>query len=100
MQSFISAAVTAPGQAHSSLPTYTLSSLYIKLWRSPCQCGVHIGLYTLSSRWGLCMGCRIMKGVTERCIARLRLTLHTKIPRLSECIDHIKEAKSYFYCNM
>ena len=39
------------------------------------QCGVHIGLYTLSSRWRLCVGCCIAKGVSERCIARLLLTL-------------------------
>ena len=46
-----------------------------KLRKSPHQCGVHIGLYTLSSRRGLHMGCRIMKGVSEQCIARLLLTL-------------------------
>ena len=37
--------------------------------------GVHIGLYTLSSRRGLHMGCCIMKGVSEQCIARLLLTV-------------------------
>ena len=52
-----------------------LSSLYSKLCKSPCQCGVYIGLYALSSRRGLCMGCCITKGVTERCIARLHLTI-------------------------
>ena len=52
-----------------------LGSLYGKLCKSPCQCGVHIGLYTLSSRQGLCMGCCITKGVTKQCIVRLRLTI-------------------------
>ena len=51
-----------------------LCSLYVKLCKSPCQCRVHIGLYTISSRWGLHRGCCIMKGVTEQCIARLCLT--------------------------
>ena len=36
---------------------------------------MRIGLYTLCSRWGLRMGYRIMKGVSEQCIARLCLTL-------------------------
>ena len=43
--------------------------------KTPHQCRVCIGLYTLSSRWGLHMGCHIMKGVSKRCIARLLLTL-------------------------
>ena len=43
-------------------------------WQSPHQCGVCIGLYTLSSRRGLCMGYCIVKGVSERCIVRLLLT--------------------------
>ena len=47
--------------------------------KTPHQCGVHIGLYTLSGRWGLHMGCCIMKGVSERCIARLLLTLQSRI---------------------
>ena len=34
-----------------------------------------MGLYTLSSRRDLCMGCRITKGVTEQCTVRLHLTL-------------------------
>ena len=54
----------------SLLTPYLLSSQ----WQSPHQCRVCIGLYTLSSRWGLCIGYRIMKGVSERCIARLLLT--------------------------
>ena len=37
--------------------------------------GVCIGLYTLSSRRGLSMGCRTMEGVSKQCMARLRLTL-------------------------
>ena len=55
----------------SLLTPYLLSSQ----WQSPHQCGVRIGLYTLSSRRGLCIGYRIMKGVSERCIARLLLTI-------------------------
>ena len=55
------------------LPTYTLS-LVLSV-ANVHQCGLHIGLYTLSSRCGLRMGCRIAKGVSERCIARLLLTL-------------------------
>ena len=56
--------VTARGQALSSLPTYTLSLMLsvIELCKTPHQCGVHIGLYTLSSRRGLHMGCCIVKG--------------------------------------
>ena len=49
-----------------------------RLHKSPHQCRVRIGLYTLSSRWGLCMGCHIMKGVSERCIVRLLLTIGEK----------------------
>ena len=45
------------------------------LWQSPHQCRVRIGLYTLSSRQGFCIGYRIAKGVSERCIARLLLTI-------------------------
>ena len=54
----------------SLLTPYLLSSQ----WQSLHQCRVHIGLYTLSSRWGLCIGYRIMKGVSKRCIAGLLLT--------------------------
>ena len=43
-------------------------------WQTPHQCGVCIGLYTLSSRRGLCMGYHIAKGVSKRCIVRLLLT--------------------------
>ena len=50
------------------------SVLYSKLRKSAHQCGVRIGLYTLSSRWGLHMGCHIMKGVSKQCITRLLLT--------------------------
>ena len=56
----------------SLLTPYLLSSQ----WQSPHQCAVRIGLYTLSSRWGLCIGYRIMKGVSKGCIARLLLTLN------------------------
>ena len=42
--------------------------------KTPHQCGVRIGLYTLSSRCGLHMGCHIAKGVSERCVSRLLLT--------------------------
>ena len=55
----------------SLLTPYLLSSQ----WQTSHQCGVHIGLYTLSSRRVLCIGYRIMKGISERCIARLLLTL-------------------------
>ena len=51
------------------------SSLYSKLCQSPHQCGVRIGLYTLSSRQGLHMGYCITKGVSKQCIARLCLTV-------------------------
>ena len=51
------------------------SVLNSKLRKSPHQCRVRIGLYTISSRRGLRMGYRITKGVSERCIARLLLTL-------------------------
>ena len=69
--------VTAHGQALSSLPTYTLSLMLsvIELCKTPHQCGVCIGLYTLSSRRGLRMGYRIAKGVSERCVSRLLLAL-------------------------
>ena len=40
---------------------------------------VRIGLYTLSSMWGFRIGCRIAKGVSERCIARLLLTQHLRL---------------------
>ena len=36
---------------------------------------MRIGLYTLSSRRGLRIGCRITKGVTKQCTARLHLTI-------------------------
>ena len=52
-----------------------LSSLYSKLCKSPCQCGLRIGLYTLSSRWGVRMGCLITKGVSKQCMARLHVTI-------------------------
>ena len=42
----------------------------------PHQCGVHIGLYTPSSRWGFRFGYRTVKGVSERCIVRLLLTVN------------------------
>ena len=61
------------------------SILYSKLCKSPYQCGVRIGLYTFSSRQGLCMGCHIMKGVSEQCIARLLLT----IQQIFVCIENI-----------
>ena len=69
--------VTACGQALSSLPTYTLSLILsvIELYKTQHQCGVCIGLYTLSSRRGLHMGCRIVKGVSKRCVSRLLLTI-------------------------
>ena len=44
------------------------------LQQSPHQCGVRIGLYTLSSRRDFHIGYHIVKGVSERCIARLLLT--------------------------
>ena len=44
------------------------------LWQSLHQCGVRIGLYTITSRWGFYIGCRIANGVSEICIARLLLT--------------------------
>ena len=46
---------------------------------------MHIGLYTLSSRHGLRIGCRITKGVTERCTARLHLTLKPCEAGLETC---------------
>ena len=46
----------------------------IELCKTPHECGVCIGLYTLSSRHGLHMGCCIVKGVSERCVSRLLLT--------------------------
>ena len=55
-------------------PPLLTSNLLSSQWQSLHQCGVHIGLYTLSSRQGLCMGYRITKGVSERCIVRLLLT--------------------------
>ena len=58
----------------SLLTPYVKISSYWALQVSSSQCEVCIGLYTLSSRWGICMGCHIMKGVTEQCMARLRLT--------------------------
>ena len=36
---------------------------------------MHIGLYTLSSRWGFHIGYHIVKGESKRCIVRLLLTL-------------------------
>ena len=55
----------------SLLTPYLLSSQ----WQSLHQCGVCIGLYTVSSRQGLHMCYHIVKGVSERCIARLFLTI-------------------------
>ena len=46
----------------------------MELCKTAHQCRVCIGLYTLSSSHGLCMGCCIVKGVSERCISRLLLT--------------------------
>ena len=60
--------VTAHGQTLSSLPTYT-QSLVLSVAKLHTNVGVRIGLYTISSRRGLCMGCCIVKGVSERCIA-------------------------------
>ena len=73
--------VTACGQALSPLPTYTLSLVLsvIELCKTLHQCGVCIGLYTLSSRRGLRMGCRIVKGVSKRCVSRLLLTVRCDI---------------------
>ena len=70
--SFISTVVTACGQTLSSPLTYSLCHLYSLAISA--QCGVHIGLYTLSSRRGFYIGCHIVKGVSERCVARLLLT--------------------------
>ena len=76
---------------HSPLPLLT-PYLLCSLWQSPHQCGVHIGLYTLSSRRGFCIGYRIAKGVSERCIARLLLTLGC--PHMRWKFPHY----SYDYC--
>ena len=43
------------------LTPYAMCSLY----QSPHQCGVHIGLHTLSSRQGFRIGYRMAKGVSE-----------------------------------
>ena len=59
---------------HFPLPLLTPYAI-CTLWQSPHQCGVCIGLYTPSSRQGFCIGCCIAKGVSERCIVRLLLTL-------------------------
>ena len=59
----------------SLLTPYLLSSQ----WQFLHQCGVHIGLYTLSSRQGLHIGYHIVKGVSERCIVRLLLTIRLKM---------------------
>ena len=40
---------------------------------------MRIGLYTLSSRQGFYIGCRIAEVVSERCIERLLLTKHHKM---------------------
>ena len=69
----------------SLLTPYLLSSQ----WQSPHQCGVHIGLYTLSSRQGLCIGYCIMKGVSERCIARLLLTSLGQIEQTILLLEHV-----------
>ena len=58
-------------------------------WQSPHQCRVCIGLYTLSSRWGLHMGYRIVKGVSKRCIARLLLTSPGQIEQKILLLEHV-----------
>ena len=60
-----------------------------KLHKYPHQCGVRIGLYTLSSRWGLHMGCCIVKGVSEQCIARLLLTSLEQIEQKILLLEHV-----------
>ena len=74
------------------------------------QCRVCIGSYTLSSRRGLCMGCRIVKGVSERCIVRLLLTIWSRSSLhafccISELLDgfelgglYMLECHTYIFC--
>ena len=62
---------------------------YSELHRSPHQCGMRIGLYTLSSRRGLHMGCHIMKGVSEQCIVRLLLTSLGQIEQKILLLEHV-----------
>ena len=86
-----STTVTAHRQALSSLPTYTLSQLLsaMELCKTAHQCGVCIGLYILSSRHGLRMGCRIAKGVSERCVLRLLLTSLGSIEQKILLLEHV-----------
>ena len=73
------------------------SVLYSKLCKSPHQCGVCIGQYTLSSRQGLRMGCHITKGVSERCVARLLLTLPCDFG-LNVLRPQLHRLRQYFSC--
>ena len=66
-----------------------LTSVGIELCKSPCQCGVRIGLYTLSSRQDLRMGCHITKGVTQQCTVRLRLTSPGWIEQKILLLEHV-----------
>ena len=58
-----------------SLKAFLASSVHLNFLAFFCKSYIGISNLPLSSRRGLRMGCRITKGVTERCIARLRLTL-------------------------
>ena len=69
----------------SLLTSYLLCSQ----WQTLHQCGVCIGLYTHSSRRGFHIGCRIMKGVSERCIARLLLTSLGQIEQKILLLEHV-----------
>ena len=66
-----------------------LSSLYSKLCKSKCQCEVRIDLYTLSSRWGLCMGCCIMKGYTSNAWRGCALHPLEQIEQKILLLDHV-----------
>ena len=77
----------------SLLTPYLISSQ----WQSQHPCGVRIGLYTLSSRQGLCIGYRITKGVSERCIERLLLTV-VRYNYYRRVFQNQLFTKTYFIC--
>ena len=82
--SFISAAVTAHGQTLSSPLTYSLCHVFSLAISTPLQVAYW---FIYPSRQGFYVGYRIAKGVSERCIARLLLT-----------ITHIGFALCVYFC--
>ena len=70
---------------HFPLPLLTPYAI-CTLYQSLHQCGVHIGLYTHSSRPGFYIGCHI---VSEKYIARLLLTSPGWIEQKILLLEHV-----------